>query len=437
MIKRLLASSSIYVLASVFGGVVGLVLVPILTRVLTPADYGIVGLVRATLGIMAPFIALSPNLFLTHKFEEMPRDELRAYVGAAIPVFVVTVAVAAAALVVLRLAWSDFSVPVWILGGMLLMAVAGRLSAMGLDVLMMRRQAKHNGLTQIARAAGSAALTLLFVLVLGLGWQGWLLGTWVAEWVTAAGLAVWLGRAGYLTTRVDWKKTREYVAYSAPLTLHLLSFWAVNAQDRYFIGAMVDLEAVGLYSVGYTLSAVLGFVHLGIFRAVLPDIHQYARSEDARDRERIVVLTWVYVALSFVLYGLFLLGLWLFLPLLVGENFLKAWAFVPWIALGHTFNSVRNCISSYFYIANRTGTVARLSLAVALCNAALNYVLIKATGGAIGAAYATAISFALLAIVGWILAARVHPMPWASALRKAPSMLRAYLARRRNERGSE
>ena len=437
MIRRLLASSSIYVVASVFGAAMGLLLVPVLTRVLTPADYGIVGLVRATLGILAPIIALSPNLFLTHKFKEMERDELRAYMGATIPVFLGTIVLAAVGLIVLRAVWSDFAVPLWILGGMLLMAISGRISAMGLDVLMMRREAARNGGAQIARAAGSAALTLLFVLVLGLGWQGWLLGTWVAEWLTALGLGLWLWKAGYLGTRVDWQKTRSYVRFSAPLTIHLLSFWAVNAQDRYFIAAMVDVDpvgAVGLYSVGYTLSAVLGFVHLGIFRALLPDIHEYARSDDIRERERIVVLTWAYVVVSFVLYGLFLLGLWLFLPLVVGERFLAAWMFVPWIALGHTFNSIRNCISAYFYIANRTGTIARLSVGVALLNAALNYVLIKACGGPIGAAYATAISFAALTVVGWLLAARAHPMPWGSGLRKAPALIGEALRRRRQSR---
>jgi O-antigen/teichoic acid export membrane protein len=110
-------------------------------------------------------------------------------------------------------------------------------------------------------------------------------------------------------------------------------------------------------------------------------------------------------------------AVWLVLPLYLGEGYHSSFAFIPWVALGYTFNAVRNFMTGYLYLAERTRLISGLTLGAAVVNGVLNYVLIL-HWGAIGAAVSTAITFALLAAVTAWFAVRLWPMPWAEAFRR-------------------
>ena len=65
----------------------------------------------------------------------------------------------------------------------------------------------------------------------------------------------------------------------------------------------------------------------------------------------------------------------------------------------------------YLFYLKKTGYIAGLTVVTAVVNIVLNYFLIGSLG-AIGAAYATCISFSVQALLAWVISSRLYPMPW-------------------------
>jgi len=85
-------------------------------------------------------------------------------------------------------------------------------------------------------------------------------------------------------------------------------------------------------------------------------------------------------------------------------------------------------MTGYLYVAGRTGVLAGLTIGAAVLNAILNYVLILWLGP-IGAAVATSITFAILAVLTAYLATTLYDMPWRAALANLGERGRAILMR--------
>jgi O-antigen/teichoic acid export membrane protein len=408
-------AATIYVFSSGAAGAVNFLLMVVLTHLLTKAEYGVVGLLTATIGILGVVVGLNPQLLITVRFPVRSREQLKPLLSSMIPVTLVTALLALAVLEGLRAVWTVFRFPHWVLLALAVSAVFGVALSTGLTVLQMQGRPGRYGTVQLGGVVLGALVTLLLVAGLDFDWRGKLLGDVIG--LSAAGLVmtVFLVRSGYLGLSFRVEHLREVVAFSAPLVIHGLAFWAINAQDRYFVTWLVGLEANGLYTAAYAFGNVLNILHAGILKAYTPFFYERARIES--QKPRLARLTLIYFVLSLVGWGLFVAVVWLVVPFILGEEFRAGFAFIPWVALGYTFNAVRNFMAGYLYLAERTRLISGLTLGAAVLNGILNYVLIL-RWGAIGAAVATAITFGLLAAVTAWFAVRSWPMPWREAFRR-------------------
>ncbi len=99
------------------------------------------------------------------------------------------------------------------------------------------------------------------------------------------------------------------------------------------------------------------------------------------------------------------------LSVFLGKTFNESSIYVMWVALGYAFNGMYLMVVNYIFYSQRTKSLAAVTFMTAILNVILNYFLIKKFG-AIGAAQATTIVFAIKFIVVFILSAKVHDMPW-------------------------
>ena len=161
----------------------------------------------------------------------------------------------------------------------------------------------------------------------------------------------------------------------------------------------------------------MNILHGAVLRSFSPLFYERARLGPSEKR-KIVRFTYAYVALAFVGWALFagraavLAG-----PKLLGPAFEDSISLIPWVALGYTFNAVRNFMTGYLYIAEQTHVLGVLTLSAAVLNAVLNVVFIR-LWGIMGAAIATVAAFAFIAILTTHFAVRAHPMPWRDAIRR-------------------
>lgn len=418
MLRRVFRSSlfrtaSIYGLANMLRQAVPILLVPVLTRYLTPQDYGTTATFGVLVSVLTAFVGLSVHGAIGRKYFDRDQIDFPAYVfNCMLIIAATTVAVAAFLWLAAGPVSALSEVPRAWLWAAVVVASAQILINSLLSVLQVQGRAALYGAIQVGRSATIALGATGFVVVLHMDWRGSVLGQVVAAATFSLLSLVLLAGGGWLRPRVDREYIRHALRFGLPLVPHVLSAVAVVMIDRLFVAHYAGLAQTGLYSLGYQLGSMIGLLEDSFNRAFQPWLFEQLKKNDPETKRKIVLFTYGYFAVFAALAIALGVAAPFILSILVPDRFQGAHIHVVWIALGYAFNGMYKMVSGYMFYAERTGALAWLTSAAAAVNILLNYLLVPRYG-AIGSAYATTIAFFLSFVLTWIVSARVYPMPWA------------------------
>jgi O-antigen/teichoic acid export membrane protein len=80
-----------------------------------------------------------------------------------------------------------------------------------------------------------------------------------------------------------FRNLREYLNFGLPTIPSNASFWVLDASDRYVIGLVLGINAVGFYSAGYTISALMALLTSPLYTVLLPILSQYYAERKIRE----------------------------------------------------------------------------------------------------------------------------------------------------------
>lgn len=404
-IGRLARDALVYGVGGVLQRLMGLLLLPFFTRVLTPADYGVVALVSLLSVALGGLYSLgSGNSLGVLYFRERE-------VGRRAAVIWSNVVLAAANGLWLTAALS-FLAP--LLGELLLRdrqyADLIRLSLLGLlfttvaspflAYLRMEGLARRYVALTLAGALLAAGLGAYLVLGRRLGVDGLVLAGTVAQGVTA--LASWVAVGRRLRFAVDPTVVRALVRIGFPSVFGLLAFLVIDYADRQMIERLVGLEALGVYAVGYGFGMVMT-VATGAFAAAWPAF--FAAYVHRRDEARVVfarVLTYYVIGFG-VLVVLFFFAARPLVLLLTAPPFHDGALVVGLVAAAYMLKGCYLITLPGLCFAGKLHLQAAIEWSAALVNIGLNLLLIPAWG-IVGAAVATFIAYLCLPPLTWLAA---------------------------------
>jgi O-antigen/teichoic acid export membrane protein len=409
----LVRNSAVYAGSSVARNAIPLLLIPVLTRFLSPADFGTVALFEVTLAMGLVLVGLNMHGAIGVNFFRIDRTELRVYIGNVILVSIVA-SVVMLGLALLALQILPFKIPVvptrWI-PLIALAAFSQVLVSIALTLWQVEQRPIPYGLFQILLTALNVGLSLLFVVTFGWGWRGRVLGIVIASIAFGAVSFLVLYRMWCVRLTARREYIKDALMFGIPLVPHALGNWILTGIDRIFIASLVGIGATGVYTVGYQVGMIVGLVATSFNQAWSPFLFQKLKEDDARSKVRIVKFTYGYfVAIAAFAVILGFIAPW-FLAIFVGPRFRGAYQYVIWIALGYAANGMYLMVAHYVFYAKKTHLLAGVTFISAIANILLNFLLIRANGP-IGAAQASTVSFAISFVLTWILAARVYDMPW-------------------------
>ena len=96
---------------------------------------------------------------------------------------------------------------------------------------------------------------------------------------------------------------------------------------------------------------------------------------------------------------------------MIDQKFVTAIPYVFWIALAYFFFGGYSLFANYIHYSGKTYFFSFLAILNIGLNLILNYFLILEYG-AMGAAYATLISYIVVAVLTAYIAIRMYPLPW-------------------------
>jgi O-antigen/teichoic acid export membrane protein len=391
MIRQFFRDSFLYTIPSILSRGIAIFLLPLYTRVLQPGDYGIVDI----LTVFASFINLTIALEITQAVGRFLPDansvrEKRMYISSAFSFTLIVYGAFALITFVLR----DQIAP-YIFGqevnlmifqwGIVSICVQGIFLCL-VNQMKWQVQTKQNVVVNIVSTFGTIIASVVLVLVLRWG----VLGI-IVSGVIGNSLAVLLSLRFVredLAWRISKHKLREMLRYSSPLVISSVSIFASLYIDRICLKYFQDMNAVGLYGIGFRLSSVVGLLIIGLQSSLTPLIlNKYMQPETPSQIKKLFNL-FILGALGCILFMSFFPRE--LLMLFTTEEYFPAASIVP-ILTTATLVSNAYLFTPGVIIKKKSTINATISFAAAIVNVVLNVLLIPKYG-IVGAASATALS---------------------------------------------
>ena len=416
-LRRLATTGAAYTAASILSKVIAVVLLPLYTRYLTPADYGAAEVMFAavvTASIVVRFGLIEAVLRFYYVEGEDPRRVVSSSFAALF--WLSTVAV-----VVLM----PFAKPISeaLLDGSpaemarISATQLGQISIAGLWVLTMseflltmfrlEERARAYFVTTILNVLGTIALTVVLVVGVGDGARGLLLASYGAGAATVLILIALQWRS--LSLRFDRALLRRLLRFGLPTMPAEVSLYALNFVDRLIIVRSLGLTEAGLYSLAVKFAQAVNVIVRG-FQLAWPPLAYSIRDDDEARRAYATIVTLFTAGCAFVVTGMWLFSRWI-VRLLAAPEFFASYKAVGLISTAVTLYALYLVLVVILGRTGRTEFNLPATLAALVANVALNLLLVPPLG-IVGAGLALVASYVVVLVLMYAFTQRLFPVPY-------------------------
>ena len=419
LFTRLLAGGAAYQASSVLSAVLALVTLPLYTRALTRADFGIAETLLTFIILASILLRFGlGEAFVRFHFQtpEAQRDRLARTTTATVLLVTTVVALLAAALAgplsALLLGFED--------AGLMRIAVLGLWSFTNLEIayalLRVEERRRAYLIASLCNVLLTVALTVTLVVGLDGGARGYLAGNYVASGVVLLGLW-WLLRAklapGAAAAAAAGGGERfrlgPLLAFGVPTVPADATVFALNVVDRAYILRTQSAAAAGLFAFSVKLATAVILAVRG-FQLAWPPLAYSIRDDGEARRFYAAVATWYVVVAGYVVAGLTLLGRWA-VRLLGPPEYFPAHEALPWVALGWAMYGLFLVLVT---IGGRAGVTTR-TFPAALAGVVVNVIVLVALVGPLGiagAGIALVAAYVVMLVVLHLLTRRLFAVPF-------------------------
>jgi len=412
-----LAGSAVYIFSNILNAAIPFALLPVLTRYLTPEEYGEVAIFQTLLGSLMAFIGLSLHGAAGRKFYDgnLGEENLKEFIGSCLQILAITTAITTVVLFILQNQFSQWLGldRIWILLAALVTA-GNVISQIRLGQWQVRKKAKSYGALQVSKSLLNAGLSLALVVLFHQGSDGRIVAQGVAVVIFAL-LALWLLKKDNLLTFTVWRPEyiKEALRFGVPLIPHVGGMFLLTTVDRFVINSELGLAQAGIYMVAVQLGMALSLVFDAVNKAYVPWLFERLKRDEDSEKRQIVRYTYAWYAFILAGAGLsFIVGPWL-IVFVAGDQYMQAGEVIGWLVLGQVFNGMYLMVTNFIFFSKRTGLLSAASLTSGIANLGLLVILVRHFGIQ-GAAYAFCASMALRFLLSWYVAQKRHAMPWFS-----------------------
>jgi len=391
-------------------------LLPLYTAFLTPADYGILGMVVAVTAFLDVFVTLGFDVAFSRFYFDDKSEAARRriitnvfYVSTAYPLILLGTAVLLMPQFAPVLLGKEYDPGDWRYFAVALATLFfSNLNDLPFTLFRLEHKPWTFSAYTFARIAIQVPLSIVFVAVFDWG----PLGVLLANLFGAVGL-----QAGLLPTyirKVDWRwhwqLMRPMLAFAIPALFTGISFYWLKLSDRYFLLHYQGKAEVGLYTVAYSLSQPL-YLTLMAFRMAWPQWHYAELHEPEKHRKMVSRSSTYFLALNAAM--LVLMGA--FMPFIV-HTFLneRYWSIGPTtfvLALSVAVYAVYFVFWVGSNVAKKNRMIPVFFLIASGANIGLNFLLVPEYG-MYAAAWTTVAGFTILAATVYFYSQKWYPIPY-------------------------
>ena len=404
----------IYTASASLNALVAFLLLPVLTRYLSPYDYGVVETFMAIVTCLTGVVLVGGNTLMSRHYFVLEESDRQEFTGNILGmIFIVSVSLLF--LYFFSNIWGNFWSNLLKISSVLIVlaivvSFANAIIAMLSNTLQLEKNATFYMIFMNSRTLFEICLSLFLIMGIGLTWDGRISGI-ATSIILFSAVALYLFKSRNISIRLPTKYKKKIIVLGAPMILSHLGGWVYGMVDKIMINNLVGVDATGLYSLGYRFGMVVMMIETAFSLAWMPFFYENIAKKKHENNLKIVKATYVYLfflilfSISFGFSGKYLLYL------MVDERFFGAAQFICLISIAYCFGGIWKMFLGYIIFLGHMKTYSMITIITALIQVMLNYLMINAFG-LIGAAWATCVSMAIGALITIIIATAIHKMPW-------------------------
>lgn len=415
--SKLFSSTLLYVGTDIINKAMPFLILPIITKYLSPAEFGIVSNYILLITVFVLLIGLSSDGAISADFYKLSKIRLKAYISNASQIIALTTLILFLIISVgYNYLFSFTSVPYKFQAIALISAMFQIFSSINLTIWRLEGHSFSFGLFQICQTALNVIISLIFIILLQKGWEGRADGYSYSIIIFGIISLIILYRKDYLSI----VKPNKYYIYKlllfgVPLIPHTVGIWIRTGVDRFLINKFVGEYAVGVFSTSIQFGLFFSFISVAFNNAFIPYLFKNLSSKKEANSlvvdKNIVHLTYK-VGLAYVILSVLLIFVSNFaINFLLPASYSESVEYIPYVIITQMFQGFYMLIGNYIFYAKKTKPLAIISISIAIFHVILCYFLVI-NFQTIGAGYAAVISAFINFVAVWWLSNRVYPMPW-------------------------
>lgn len=374
-VPKVLSNSVIYTGVTILQRCVSFFLLPLYTAFLTPADYGITGVVTSISSLLAIFTTLgldAAGARFYYKYNGDPAFSKRLY--GTISCIILLSSLVFGGIFILAHKWIvdplvgeiDFY-PYVLLG--LLNVMVTPLYLLFQGYLQTIQNGIKYGINSFLNFLFQVGLTILLVAYFKMG----ALGVLWAHLITAILFFIYVAFAFFRHQYIgiDKKIAKESFQYALPLLPHTLANWSNGTIDKLLVNGIRTEADAGLYNLGRQYTSVTSTISNAINSAYIPWFYEKANNLDSNIphiRRMSEIITWVvcFLSIAMSLFAQEVLDIMISNPAYDG-----VWKVIPFLICGIIFNSIYFFYVNVLFLKN-TGVIFTITVSSIAVNLAIN-----------------------------------------------------------------
>lgn len=408
-LRRLATTGTAYTASSIISKLLAVLLLPLYTRYLTPADYGAAEVMLVAViatSIVIRFGVIEALLRYYYLADERPDEVVKTGFAALFWTTTLGVVIAlplAGPISELLLEQPDAGLARIAILGLWIFTLFEYLATL----LRLDERAKAYFVFNMAGVVMAIPLTVWLVVLEEQGANGLLGAIYLATVPMVAWLLITERRR--LALVPDRGLLRRMVRFGLPTMPAELSLYSLNFIDRIILVRFAGLAEAGLYALAIKFAQGINVLVRG-FQLAWPPLAYSIQDDDEARRAYALIVTWFMAVCTFAVVGLWLLARWL-LRLLAAPEFFDAYEAVGLLAAGITLYALYLVQVVVLGRTGRTEFNFPATIAATAVNIALNVALVPPLG-IVGAGLALVASYLVVLVLMYAFTQRLFPVPY-------------------------
>ena len=408
----LIQSSSIYTFSNVINSAIPFVFLPILTRILSPSEYGIIAMFQISVSIILPFVGLNLEAAISRKYYDGENSKFSLFVGT-------STLISSLSALLFTFLFFIFCEPISLLTQIpvkyviyiVILAYLKFIMLVLLTIFQVKVKPISYGLVQIIYSALSLSITLYLLYVVSLTWESRIIGQLFAAIVIAILSLILLLKRNYIKFKFNKSDINYAISFGVPLIPHAIATVGLIVIDRFFLTKIVGIDATGVFTTAYQMGAIISLLTVSFNNAYVPWLFENLNKNNHLFKVKIVKLTYVYFLAIILISFIFIYSFPFLMNLFLGKEFHSIDQYSYLIILGFAFQGMFLMVTNYLYYVKKTYIQSLISFFVILLKIPIAYFAILYYG-IVGAAWSFLITYIIFFFVTWLVSSRFYKMPW-------------------------